>query len=174
MRIIKLAVISFIILFIVVTGISLFIPSTVRISRATNVLADAEQVLVPVRDLQQWTKWYPGLQQLATGEINYNTKNGRPVLQVQESTITLLNDAKKEVLVELKGERGKTILNGFNAIEHPQSDSITIQWYMDFRLNWYPWEKFASMLYEKMYGATMERGLSNLKELTVTNRSSIN
>jgi hypothetical protein len=35
---------------------------------------------------------------------------------------------------------------------------------MDFRLSWYPWEKFSSLFYEKTYGAMMERGLNDLKK----------
>jgi hypothetical protein len=36
---------------------------------------------------------------------------------------------------------------------------------MDFRLRWYPWEKFSSLLLEKRYGPMLENGLDNLKKL---------
>jgi hypothetical protein len=45
---------------------------------------------------------------------------------------------------------------------------------MDFKLKWYPWEKFKSLFYENFYGVQMEQGLSNLKELSEHRRSSIN
>jgi hypothetical protein len=35
---------------------------------------------------------------------------------------------------------------------------------MDFRLSWYPWEKFSSLFYEKTYGTMMETGLLNFKK----------
>lgn len=45
---------------------------------------------------------------------------------------------------------------------NPQ-DSATLQWYMDFHLSWYPWQKFGSLFYENNYGRMMEQGLYNLK-----------
>jgi hypothetical protein len=35
---------------------------------------------------------------------------------------------------------------------------------MDFKLRWYPWEKFSSLLLEKRYGPVMEQGLAKLKK----------
>jgi hypothetical protein len=40
---------------------------------------------------------------------------------------------------------------------------------MDFRLRWYPWEKFSSLLFEKQYGTQMEAGLESLKQLAEDN-----
>jgi hypothetical protein len=45
---------------------------------------------------------------------------------------------------------------------------------MDFKLRWYPWEKFKSLFFENIYGAHLERGLGNLKELSEGRRSSSN
>ena len=172
MRVIKLALLSFFFLFILITLISLFIPSTVRISRAVNVYADPSQVLVPVRNLQQWTQWYPGLKTLPPSKIQFSSESGKPVMTIPGSTVIIQTANDQQVLADIVGARGKKIMNGFNAITHNQSDSVTLQWYMDFNLKWYPWEKFGSMLYEKMYGATMEQGLSNLEHLIDSSHSS--
>ena len=172
MRVFKLALLSFFFLFILITLISLFIPSTVRISRAVNVYADPSQVLVPVRNLQQWTQWYPGLKSISPDKIHFTNESGKPVMTIPGSTVIIQTANDQQVLADLVGARGKKIMNGFNAITHNQSDSVTLQWYMDFNLKWYPWEKFGSMLYEKMYGATMEQGLSNLEHLIDSSHSS--
>ena len=82
MRVIKLALLSFFFLFILITLISLFIPSTVRISRAVNVYADPSQVLVPVRNLQQWTQWYPGLKSISPDKIHFTNESGKPVMNI--------------------------------------------------------------------------------------------
>jgi hypothetical protein len=62
-------------------------------------------------------------------------------------------------------DKGKPVVSGFKTIRHP-GDSSTLQWYMDFNLKWYPWDKFRSLFYENIYGVQMEQGLSNLKELS--------
>ena len=172
MRVIKLALLSFFFLFILITLISLFNPSTVRISMAVNVFADPSQVLVPVRNLQQWTQWYPGLKTLPPGKIQFSNESGKPVMTIPGSTVIINKANDQQVLADLVGSKGKKIMNGFNAITHNQTDSVTLQWYMDFDLKWYPWEKFGSMLYEKMYGATMEQGLSNLEHQIDSSHSS--
>jgi hypothetical protein len=56
--------------------------------------------------------------------------------------------------------RAKT---GWNIIEGRDPATITVQWYTDFHLRWYPWEKFSSLLLEKTYGPPMEKGLSQLR-----------
>ena len=61
-------------------------------------------------------------------------------------------------------DKGSSVISGFKTIRH-SGDSLTLQWYMDFKLKWYPWEKFRSLFYENIYGVQMEQGLSNLKEL---------
>jgi hypothetical protein len=71
----------------------------------------------------------------------------------------------------MKKDEGRPVLNGFKFIKHAQGDSVTLQWFMDFRLRWYPWEKFRSLFYENIYGVQMEQGLGNLKELSNAGRS---
>jgi hypothetical protein len=66
------------------------------------------------------------------------------------------------------------VINGWKVIEHANSDSLTVQWYMDTQLRWYPWEKFASLLFDKSHGATMEQGLGKLKKVLQSDRSSLN
>jgi hypothetical protein len=57
-----------------------------------------------------------------------------------------------------KGEQGWIIYNS------SIPNTVTVQWYMDIHLKWYPWEKFSSLLLEKRYGPTLEKGLENLKK----------
>jgi hypothetical protein len=70
----------------------------------------------------------------------------------------------------MKTDNGRPIISGFKIIRHQQGDSATLQWYMDFELRWYPWEKFRSLFYENIYGLQMEQGLLNLKELSEERR----
>ena len=47
-------------------------------------------------------------------------------------------------------------------------DITIVQWYFDFRLRWYPWEKFGSITFDKQFGTSMESSLNNLKKV-ITN-----
>jgi hypothetical protein len=43
------------------------------------------------------------------------------------------------------------------------SDTTVVQWYFDFRLKWYPWEKFGSIVFDQQLGPSMESSLENLR-----------
>jgi len=171
MRIIKLAILSFLFLFLLVTIISLFIPGHIRISKAANIVADDTVVYTHIKDLSGWKQWHPALKSVPENEIQILKDSS---ISIRGTTIRIAERKKDELVTEMKTANGRPILSGFKIIRHQQGDSATLQWYMDFKLRWYPWEKFRSLFYENIYGLQMEQGLSNLKELSEGRRSSSN
>lgn len=172
MRVIKLAILSLIFLFLLVTTISLFIPSNIRITKATNI-ASGDQMAFGhyIVQLPKWREWHPALKNVPESEFQFSNDSG---LRIRGTMITIVEKKKNELVTEMKTVNGRPIVSGFKIIQYPQGDSSTLQWYMDFKLRWYPWEKFRSLFYENIYGAQMEQGLANLKELAEANRSSSN
>jgi hypothetical protein len=167
LRILKLALISFIILFLLITGISLFIPSNIRISKAINVNADKSALMEQISDVANWKNWYPGLD--STKPLYVNGKMKGVIFNQNDAKNTVYikidKESENEITAEYVNKKRKPIINGWKIISYPAADSLTVQWYMDFRLPWYPWEKFRSLLFEKLYGSRMEQGLTNLKAL---------
>lgn len=162
MKFIKLAFLSFLFLFVLVTGISLFIPSAVRISKAVNIQAELDSVYREVSIIQNWKNWHPALKDLPAEDFIYPEDGS---MRVKDNFLRIIQKNKTELIAEFKKERGRPLVSGMKLISHPLVDSITLQWYMDFKLRWYPWEKFRSLFYENIYGVQMEQGLSNLKQL---------
>ena len=159
MQLIKLAIISFVVFFLLITGISLFFPSHVRISRAADIAAPVDSVHTRISQPLYWKSWYPGADTLslyeADGVIKGIRMPGNQVLMItgfNDSTVTAANSTSDK-------ERATM---GWNLIRN-NGGSVTVQWYMDFKLRWYPWEKFSSLLLEKRYGPVMEQGLAKLK-----------
>jgi hypothetical protein len=150
MRIIKLALISFIFIFLVLTGMSLFIPSHIRISRATNLLAERDSIFSFVNDSSKWKRWNP----LFQGNQKYPAPEIQTKFLEQSDTLTR---------VQYFNPGRETLLSSWELHRYASTDSVTLQWYMDFHNKWYPWEKFRSLFYEKTYGSMMETGLKNLK-----------
>ena len=60
MRIIKLGIISIIVFAFLITGISLFFPSHVRISKAVDIETNKDSLRAQLTDLSNWKNWYPG------------------------------------------------------------------------------------------------------------------
>src|SRR6185436_20248290 len=133
MRLIKLALLSFIILFILRTIISLFIPSHIRISKATNIPADDTIVKANLTDLSNWRNWHPALKGLSENEIQKVSDSG---IYVKGTTIGVTQKKDDELVTQMVTNNGRPVISGFKTIRHP-GDSSTLQWYMDFKLRWY-------------------------------------
>lgn len=149
MRIIKLGIISAVVLFLLMTLISLMFPSQIRISRATNLPNQRDSIFAL---LHNEPVWHPA----------YLDSNSR--IQMQSLNKTLVEKTDSTLVYSLQQADRKKVTSAWKLYGTSSSDSLTIQWYMDFNLSWYPWEKFSSLFYEKTYGAMMEAGLGNLKK----------
>lgn len=149
MRVVKLGFLSLVVLFLVVTLISLLFPSRIRLSRATNLPNERQKIF---RLLQHDSLWHPAYRDSST-QKNFAL--------LAKRTITLTDST---YVVQLQQPNRKPVVSGWNLYGRPAVDSLTLQWYMDFQLGWYPWEKFSSLFYEQTYGVMMEKGLANFKE----------
>lgn len=144
MRIIKLGIISLVVFSLMITLISLFFPSKVRISKATDINTDRATVIEQLKDTANWPDWYPGSEGAAALPV---------ITDVTDSSVTATS----------LPENGRKGITGWNIYQSSAPATVTLQWYMDFKLRWYPWEKFSGLLLEKRYGPVMEKGLDNLK-----------
>lgn len=162
MRFVKLAIISIIVFSLLITGISLFFPSHVRISKAIDITTGKDSLMMQIGDATNWKKWYPGADTLPLLFIEGKVK-GIETDSMQGLIIKEINDSA--VLTMNVGANSKKGESGWNIFPGRIPNNFTVQWYMDFHFRWYPWEKFSSLLLEKRYGAMMEQGLTRLKAL---------
>ncbi len=178
MRLFKLFFISITILFLVVTAISLLFPSEIRISKAINMAATPAAIINHISDPAKWKDWYPGLDSARYfyPQDDVTDPGGVKGFIMKDSSrqfITIIENKNDEVIAEIRSGENK-IKSGWKTISYPHTDSTTLQWYMDFHLRWYPWEKFRSLLFEPTYGPRMEKGLNNIKKLVEADRASFN
>lgn len=146
MRYIRLAIISFIVFALLFTCISLLFPSHIRLSKAIDIKAPKDAVLALLTDPHRLPEWLPA----------NNGKKG-------ELYITSKTDSTVTATTSLMGTKDRAM--GWNIYATHEVGVCTIQWYADFHLRWYPWEKFSALLLEKRYGPVMEKGLANIKAL---------
>jgi hypothetical protein len=162
MRLIKLAGLSIFFLFLVVTIISFFIPGKVKISKATNVAAGDTSIFKNIDDLREWKHWHPAFKEVPENEMVLS----RDSIRVKNTLISVVERKNDELQTEIIAPGNRPMSNDLRLIHHINSDSATLQWYMQFDLPWYPWEKFKSLFYENFYGVQMEQGLANLKKIS--------
>ena len=161
--IIKLGLISAIIFFLLITAISLFIPSRVRISRATNIHASPDAILGRIGDFNTWSEWNPFLQRSDSASVEIFEEGN--AMKYGKTIIRWKSKKQDEYIAEMVSGNSRPVNSVWRTINYETSDSTTLQWYMDFNLRWYPWEKFSSLMLEKSYGPSMEKGLERLSGL---------
>ena len=155
LRPIRLIVIGILLLFIVSLGVSLLIPSEIKISKAIDIQAEKDSVYKLLVNKENWHLWNP----LFSDNNSGNNK------RITVTPITL-NDSILLFRFDQSGR--KPVFNGWHLYKGV-SNRLTVQWYMDFTLKWYPWEKFKSLFFENTFGEIMEQGLKNLKTRVESN-----
>lgn len=149
MRLLKFGILSLFFLFVLLAFISLLFPSHIRISKATNLPNERQRIFAL---LKNDTAWHPAYQDSSTAKTFTNLQ--KKIVEQTDSTL----------IVELRQTDRKPVISGWQVYGTSISDSLTLQWYMDFQLGWYPWQKFSSLFYERTYGVLMEKGLANIKK----------
>ncbi len=159
MRFIKLALISAVILFGIIWLISLLLPSHVRISRAVDINAPVEKIRPMLADIQQWEKWNDYI------KVYHNKIAETDMLKADEIAIFITAKTDTLVTADWQQPSGNKFGSGFAIISNGnQKGHTTVQWYFDFHVKWYPWEKFQSIVYDQQLGPIMEKSLAELKK----------
>ncbi len=157
MRLIKLGIISFLVLAIIVTAIATLFPSTVIVSRAIEVNAQPDSIAKYCADLNEWGNWMS------------DWKQNQPVWK--DSTVYIGTQTIKQMVVSDNSAIFEWVASG----QRPYIVKIewlslkpgiyVIHWSFEQHVKWYPWEKFQTLLNEKVLGAKMEMELANLRDL---------
>ena len=160
MKVARLIIISLVIFSAVIMIISLFIPSHVTISQAIQINRATGTVMQQLVDPEKWKNWYPGADSLKYyregGAIKgrfLNSKNDR----------LIISEKQHDKVTAIYVSRRRKIPTVWQVISVTDSSSTTVQWHLDFFLRWYPWEKFSSFMFEKVYNPQLKAGLENLK-----------
>jgi hypothetical protein len=159
-QIIRLSGISLIILFIVVTAVSLMFPSTVVVSRAVNINASQKKIFNEINNFTSWKDWMDGVND-STLKVHSTNESF-----IGETKITLNISDSNSVHSVWQNEHHKIMASDINLITNASNPDLTVvQWQFVQKLKWYPWEKFGSLFNDKILGTMMEKNLNKLKEI---------
>jgi hypothetical protein len=164
MRFVKFILISLVVLFVVLSGLSLLFPSNIRISRTVNVAATREKAFAVVSDLRTWELWNGFIRGTPlTGKSFSSPSAGKgAVLRYDQLVITEGPSTPEYLSFDWNQLKGRRFEGGFNLLSiHP--DSLTMQYWFDFHFRWYPWEKLGIFVYDRQWGPMMEETLDSLK-----------
>lgn len=157
MRAVKLFITSIIVLFLLLVVFSSLLPSVIRISRAVDITVANEKLRAQLTDPEQWEQWNEFIKVLTDKKVE-----GKRIISKQ-LIVTITGSSTTVVSTRWVQQNGKSFPAVFNIISN--NSVTTLQWYFEFTLKWYPWEKFSSIIYDKQLGPQMEQSLLNLKRL---------
>jgi hypothetical protein len=165
MRVIKLGIISLVVFGILFYAFSLFIPSRIRISRAINIAVQKDTLASRMADLRSWKDW----NEMVNNDENSNPKYTDRTFDGGVLSVKMVYASADSIRTVWQFRNTEPIMSGFNLVQS-LSDTTVAQWYFDFNLKWYPWEKFGSIIFDQQLGPPMEKSLNNLKT-TLENQS---
>ncbi|HVU55211.1 MAG TPA: SRPBCC family protein [Puia sp.] len=164
MRIVKFLFISALVLFGVLTALSLLFPSRLRVSRAINVAAPRGRIDTAIGDLHRWVLWNKFVQATPLTGMTFSTPSSGvgAFLHADQLSLTVTTATPDSMALDWRLSNGKHFEGGYNILQNG-GDSMVIQSWFDFHFRWYPWEKLGILVYDKNFGPVMEESLSGLK-----------
>ncbi len=159
MKFINLFFISIFFLFLVATSIGLLFPSTVVVSRVVDISAPKDSIYALTKDIIGWKKWIDGLNDTTVTLTTPLKAN----LGSTTVTITQLNNENRVVNSVWETKNNGTQESTMEIFQQKGQNTAAVHWQFIQQIGWYPWERFASMMSDKIMGTMMEKNLNNLK-----------
>lgn len=172
MRLIKMFLFVLLGLFAVVTIIGLFIPSSVKISRGIIISADSSKVYNDLSDVKNWNKWLPWITADSGAVVQLSPVTDQPgayfrwkgVKINSAGTISIQSMKSGEILLLHELKDMNSAEGGFRIRSTGKNNDVTeVLWYMEYKLKWYPWERFFGIFTDRIIGSAFEKGLDQFK-----------
>ena len=163
-RFIKMAIVSFVVFFVLITTIGLLFPPVVTVVRRATIQEPKEKIYPLIADTRNWQKW------LADSTVEFkpltanNTGKGAAILiGGKKVEITEATNDYIEALWEMRENKNQT--SGFYLQTDSSTNGTIVQLHFTQKLNWYPWERIASKLNEKILGPVLEGNLAKMEQV---------
>ncbi len=165
MRFLKLAIVSFIILFLLTTGIGLLFPSTAKVARVADIAAQYDSVYHYLNDVKYWKLWMYGADTNIFTFLSARTTGTGTVVKIGTGEVTITRCTQDSIYMIWKSEKGNVQNSAFVIRNNTARNNITVQWFFEQKINWYPWERFGAMANDKILGPVMEQSFDKLKKI---------
>ncbi len=161
MKLFRFALISVVIIGLLITAISSLFPSVVITSRAVEVNATSAQIQHCVADLSSWKGWMSDWK-------DHSVKVEDHIARVGTQTIKMISSTDSSVLLNwvATGQAPYKVQIEWLPLNER---TYVIHWSFEQHVKWYPWEKFQTLLNEKVLGAKMEEELQHLTACILSN-----
>lgn len=163
MRFIKPIIIGFAGLFLVMTLISLLMPSRITLVRSVMISASPELIKNQISDPGNWKNWFPPVKNdtaaftVSANEILANRGDKKFIIRRMNDTPGILH-----FVMLTSGQPDIHYRFFFN--QPKVMEGVDVHWQVQTRLRWYPWEKFSGIFFNETAGSGYEQALQMLKD----------
>jgi hypothetical protein len=168
MRYIKMFFFVLIGLFIIITLLSLLLPSESQVSRAVVISnATTGKIYTQIADFRNWKNWEP-LFASDSAVITFSSTNTLPFCDVAYKGrqvhlgMTSIDSTAVKFMMQAKGK--DDIVNEIDIIPVGTNNGIQVEWKALTKLHWYPWDKLYGIFVDRMTGNNYEDALNHLKD----------
>ena len=84
--------------------------------------------------------------------------------QLLLKNVTVKLERLKPDSVITRWQHGDKFFMSSFVLSSPNANSTVLEWTLHFHVKWYPWQKLASMFYDKQLGPMMVKSLGNLQK----------
>jgi hypothetical protein len=157
----KLIIASLVVFSVVILFLFALFPSDISVTRVVEINCSKEKLIGKIADLRTWPKW--NLLLADSGAV-HRAESGSQIdsafLNIGGVSVSLLYVAPDSVVTRWQ-HNGKTFSGNFHLTG--VDGRVVLEWKLNFHVKWYPWDKLASMFYEKEIGPVMEQSLVKLQ-----------
>ncbi|MDB5203623.1 MAG: hypothetical protein JWQ27_3032 [Ferruginibacter sp.] len=168
MKMLKGFLVALIGLFIVITLLSLLIPSKVLTVKGIPVYAPKEKVVAALADLRNWKNWHPVFMNDSSIKFSEPSSGVNAFAEWNSGNKTnrfnITSVGPNEIRIALKRAGENDVENVLTILPLESSNGFQVEWKALTKLKWYPWEKFAGIFVDKITGPGYETALNSLKE----------
>lgn len=156
-------------LFLVVTLLSLLMPSKVMTARSVVIHASDTSLEKQIADLANWKNWHPVFMNKVSHPAISNPSSGigasaKWTTNGKENILQITERQPGSVRMRL-ARSGENEIDNILSLSHVEGGSaVQVEWRVLTRLEWYPWEKFYGIFVDKLTGPGYEQALDNLKK----------
>ena len=169
MVIIKNLLIGTIGLFVVVTLMSLLLPSDIKVSRAVIINAPEDSVYKQIADFKNWKNWHPLFKNDSSVITFSNPSFGKNaycniIFNGKKSHLVITNSDSSFVQFLSQEKDAFDIENEISIVPVKEQNNLRIEWKALTKLHWYPWDKFYGIFIDRITGNGYQQSLESLKD----------
>lgn len=173
MQKIKSVVVGLFIMGIFLCIFTFFLPRHVTLERGAEIQVSRDSLQAFLEDLQNLPRWCTWL-----GKDSVVTRKYSPASAGKEATIVWYPNGQPEnrnfiaIMQTVPGSvrvhyqfRNLLPASGGFTLTGKGKDRTFLEWTMEVKLRWYPWEKLSGIAMDKVWGASMSESLNHLRAL---------